>query len=118
MTIAVVLAFYLSKDYGLRGVIYPICIFFFINSIFMFFYYKKIFGFQITRFFIDTLFKPAIFILPFALFVKYLIQYLLMDSWSSFVIASLVYIMFYFLLVYFLVMKKEEKSMFKNLIQN
>jgi len=118
MTIAVVLAFYLSKDYGLRGVIYPICIVFFINSIFMFFYYKKIFGFQIARFFIDTLLKPAIFILPLVLFVKYLTQYFLVDNWSSFILVLLVYSILYFLLIYFLVMRKEEKSIFQDLIKN
>lgn len=82
----------------------------------MSFYYKKIFGFQILRFIIQTLFKPLLFVFPVVILFTYLNTFIYIQNWLSFIFSILLFITVYSVVMYFFVLNSTEKLILKNLI--
>ena len=58
LSVAVVLGFFLSKSYGMYGVLLPITTGLLINSLVMLYYFKKVFNLTVGIFLKDTFLKP------------------------------------------------------------
>jgi O-antigen/teichoic acid export membrane protein len=116
MFTGVIAGFFLSKIYGLIGMIIPIVLALFINTIITNFYFIKVFQFKVILFFKDSFFSQlvAIGILCFIFFqLKKLIE---IDNWLRLLICIIIFSVIYIPFYYFLLLDKSEKEIIKNLL--
>jgi O-antigen/teichoic acid export membrane protein len=111
MVLAVIVAYILSKEYGLYGVLLPIAVGFFINAIISNVLFVKVFDFQIVSFYKETFLIQIIFAVLLIVFSVLIKNNLVIDSWLSFLIAGSIYTALYVTLYVFLVFTKEEKNL-------
>lgn len=109
--VAVIIGFFLSRSYGMFGMIIPLVSAMAINSILMNFYYKKIFDFRVSYFFRNTMLKifPVYGLLVFICYqiVKFEISY----SWFHLISSAFLYTLLYVFVSYFMLMNQYEKSL-------
>ena len=118
VSIAILFSYYFSETNGVYGVIIPLVIAMFINSIVMTFYYKKIFGFKIIFFLKNTMAKPLI-VNSFLTVITYLIlKQTIIDSWFMFGIYTLIFGIIQVTLSYTILMNNYEKSLILNLLKS
>jgi O-antigen/teichoic acid export membrane protein len=117
VSIAVVIGFFLSKDYGMYGLILPLIIAMFLNNILMNFYYKKIFNFQIGYFFKNTLLKPLLVFIPLTLLTYFLLDQFVITNWMLFLISTFIFGFLTLIISYFTIMNDYEKKIINNIIK-
>ena len=117
VTVASVVSFFVTKKYGIYGAILPLIFTVGLNSIVMNFYYKKIFDFRILFFFKKALLKSIIIYSVFCLFLYYIIDKFLIDSWLMLFIGIAIYSILYIITTFFILMDKSEKSLIINRIR-
>lgn len=110
LSISVFIGYFASIQYGMYGVIIPICSAVFINSILMSFYYKKIFGFQIIHFFKMVLFKPLLLIIALCFSSSYILKYFAISSWIQLIVGIVVFSIAYISFSYFFTLNSTSKS--------
>lgn len=112
MSIAVAFSFFFATDYGMYGVLIPIAVSMFINTIFNNILFIRHFQFKIIDFYKKTFLYQTLFTSIFVIIGYFIKDMVTLNSWVSFsAIGSsfiLVYVVFYYLLLF----SKEEKSFF------
>jgi len=110
---AVIAGYFLSPEYGIFGVIYPLTAALILNSVVMNFYFIKIFEFEFVHFVKQTIFKQVLIYGLLAFTSFHILRHLTMNSWLSLCIFAGVYSLIYLLFSWFLVMNDYEKSFLK-----
>jgi len=111
LSVGIMFGFFLSKEYGLDGMTYPLVTAVFMNSIAMLLYYRKVFGLQITLFLKQVFFKQVIAVISMVAIGKYVIRYMHMDTWPTLASAMVSFGIIYLMIGYFLLLKKDERSL-------
>jgi O-antigen/teichoic acid export membrane protein len=107
----VVVGFFLSKTYGVIGMIIPIVSALLVNSVAMNFYFVSVFKFEITFFYREVFVSPilAIGLLSFVfLQIKSKVNF---NNWTTVFVGIVIYTALYFLLSYFVLLDKNEKTL-------
>ena len=109
--LAVIIGYFLSKSYGMLGMVIPLFGAVALNSIIMNFYYKKIFDFRVSYFFKKTMFKlfPIYALLVFICY--HLVNFSIEYSWLHLLVCAILYTICYVLVTYFLLMNTYEKTL-------
>lgn len=110
LTISVAFGFFLSKKYGMYGMITPLVIATFINSIITTWYYKKIFGLNIYQFFKEVFVKPTLLLSILLVIGSFILQNFQLDSWLLLSYGVVLFVLIYLALSYFFVLDKSTKA--------
>ncbi len=111
LSVAVVLGFFLSKSYGMYGVLLPITTGLLINSLVMLYYFKKVFKLTVGIFLKDTFLKPILVNIGLVVLVFWLLQeFVVIATWFALLIGISSYVSCYLLLAYLFILSKEEKK--------
>jgi O-antigen/teichoic acid export membrane protein len=108
---AVLIGFFLTKEYGIYGIIIPMSIAMALNNIIMNFYYRKIFDFQILYFVRATLLKPIIIYGSLCALSYFVLESFQISSWINLIVAILLYSIVFIATTYLLLMNTYEKSL-------
>jgi O-antigen/teichoic acid export membrane protein len=111
LPIAAFVGFFLSKNYGMNGMIYPLAVAMIINSFIMNFYYQKIFGFKIARFFKEVLFRQTLMILILTGIGIYFINKFVLYTWWDLARGVSIFSIVYLVINYLFVLDKETKTL-------
>lgn len=114
---AVVLGYYLSKLYGVKGMILPLFVAMILNSIIMSFYFVKIFDFKIVYFLKMVLTKPLIIFGSLSLVIYLGLKEITVDTWFLFILCCTAYALVFLVLLYFLLMNSREKYFIKTIFK-
>ncbi|MGZ2371879.1 oligosaccharide flippase family protein [Ancylomarina sp. YFZ004] len=109
-SIAVLLGYFLSTDYGFYGILIPIAVAMFINTIINNVLFVIYFKFQIVTFYKKTFLFQIVYTLVFVGVGVLFKTNLVIDSWFKFVVAGGSYSILYVLFYSILLLTKEEKS--------
>lgn len=101
----------LAKSYGALGMIWGTIIGWLIVQNVMNFYYHKVIGLNVIRFFKELTNKTIIAIV-IAVSLGFIINYILGDSWLSFIMKSIIYSIIYITLLYKIGFIEFEKELF------
>ncbi|WP_341214646.1 oligosaccharide flippase family protein [uncultured Wocania sp.] len=115
--IGTIIGGFLSKKFGAIGMISGIVLGWFIVQNIMNYYYHKVLGINILRFF-KELFNKTLLIFVLILGIGYLISYLPGDSWLNFFLKAIMYSVVYFALMYYKGSIEFEKLLFNKSIGN
>jgi O-antigen/teichoic acid export membrane protein len=107
--IAVFIGYFLSKKYGIYGIIYPLVTTTVINILIMNFYYHKIFGFKIAQFFKEVLFKQTLMILILIIIGIYLMNKFVIYTWWDLAFGASFFSIIYLVLNYLFVLDEDTK---------
>lgn len=110
LSLGVVTAYFLSHDYGLFGVLYPIVFFIFLNSMIMLWYYKRVFGLMVLPFLKEVLLKPVLNLLFLVFIANFASKSQETTSWMGLVIKIGLFCAGYLATNYIFVLNKTEKS--------
>ncbi len=113
ISLAIIIGFFLSKSYGIMGVIIPLGIAIFLNSLIMNIYYKIVFSFKPIMFFKNALLKLFLFHTALTLLFFYFKSFFIVDSWIVLALCIVSYFVFYVFITYFFLMNSSEKDMLK-----
>ncbi|HMR17126.1 MAG TPA: polysaccharide biosynthesis C-terminal domain-containing protein, partial [Mariniflexile sp.] len=116
MVLGAILGAILAKWYGALGMITGTTIGWLIVQNAMNFYYHKIIGLNILRFF-KELFHKTIVAMVLIIIIGYLINFIPGTGWINFIIKSIGYSVIYALLMYKLGIIEFEKELFKSTMQ-
>lgn len=116
MSLAIVVGYYSSKEYGMYGIIIPIAVGMSVNTIINNVLFVKFFKFEITSFFKKSYLYQIVFTVVFIILSISIKNNFIVDSWFKFLIAGFAYSMLYVILYAFLLLTKEEKSILLNKI--
>lgn len=111
--LGVILGAFLGKSFGALGMISGTVIGWLIVQNVMNFYYHKVIGLNIFRFFKELLNKTILTVL-LVFVIGYLINYIPGSGWLNFILKSISYSMVYAILMYLMGMIDFEKQLFKN----
>ncbi len=109
--IGVISGFFLSKTYGVSGMIIPVVFAYLVNSIFVNIYYVKVFEFKILIFFKEVYFSQILVIGLFSFLFFQIKSKFDFDNWAMIVFGITIYTILYFPLFYFLLFNKSEKAL-------
>lgn len=116
MIFAIIVGIYMSKEYGMYGIIFPFAIVIIFNTIINNILFVKFFDFQIGTFYKKTFLYQIIFTVAFII-ISILIKNLFnVHSWIEFFIAGSIYCLSFVLLFVLLLLTKEEKFFLLNKI--
>ncbi|MFN3021597.1 lipopolysaccharide biosynthesis protein [Chryseobacterium sp. TY3] len=110
LTISVALGFFLSKKYGMYGMIIPLVIAMFINSIITTWYYRKVFGLNIYQFFKEVFVMPTLLLAILLIIGSFILQNFQLDSWLLLSCGVVLFVLIYLALSYFFVLDKSTKA--------
>nr|WP_321451505.1 oligosaccharide flippase family protein [uncultured Carboxylicivirga sp.] len=111
ITMGVIIGFFLSKEYGIKGMIYPLTAAMFINVIITNLYFRHVFGFKLLLFYSRVYFKQILVLLVLIGSVRFLIGYInIVFTWIGLGLSVFVYATIYSLIFYFFLMNKDEKA--------
>lgn len=111
MTVAVLVGAYLTEYLGIYGILIPIAMAMFVNTIINNVLFIIAFKFHVRRFFIDVFFFQIVFS-GFVLLIGILIKrYIQIDSWLEFLVSGSVFLFVYVMLFYLLILKSDEKQL-------
>lgn len=114
MFVGVIAGFFLSKNYGLIGMIIPIVAALFINTIITNFYFIKVFQFQVILFFKDSFLSQLVLIGLLCLVSYKFTKLVELDNWFNLMVCIIIFSLIYFPYYYFLLLNKSEKSIINN----
>jgi hypothetical protein len=109
MLIGVFFGIILGKHYGIYGVILPIVLASFINTIINNILYVSVFDFKIVRFYKNTFLFQTIYASIIVMLFLLFKNCFLIDNWFKFILSGIVFSGFYLLFYYILLFNKEEK---------
>lgn len=112
LPIATILGFFLSKHFGMMGMIYPLVAAMLINTVIINFYYKKIFGFNIYRFLNEVLFKQVLSILILIFIGNYLREKFNVHTWTELIIGISIFTFSYLMVNYMFILDEQTKGLF------
>jgi O-antigen/teichoic acid export membrane protein len=113
LTLGSFIGYFLSKKYGMYGMLIPLTFAIVVNNILLIRYFKKIFLFNIQLFFKKVFLKP-IFINSLLIFISYIVfNYIKPDGWFGLVSSSIIYFIIYVYINYFFVLNDKEKMLIK-----
>ena len=112
MSLSVGMGFFLSKQYGIKGIIIPMVIAMAFISVVMNFYYRKVFNFQISHFFKYALLKPIAVYTILCGLSYFILGNFLIDSWFKLITSIVLYSILFIITTYWLLMNAYEKSLF------
>jgi O-antigen/teichoic acid export membrane protein len=104
------IGFFLVPLYSIQGIIYPLFAALIINSITMAWYYMRIFGFRILLFLDSVILKvvaPTIVLVGFCFYLKIVNP---IESWLDLILHVVLYSTLYLIILYLLVLSREEKN--------
>ncbi len=111
MLVAIGFSYFLGRNFGIYGVILPIVIGMFVNSIVNNILYVKFFDFNILKFYKKTFLFQTLYTLFFLIIFLFFKNFYIIDTWfkflSSAIIYSILFLSFYILLLF----NKEEKRL-------
>lgn len=113
MAIGAAFGGFLAHSHGALGMITGSVAGWLIVQNVMNFYYHKVIGLNILRFFKELL-RKTIIAIPLAILVGYLINFIPGNSWWNFLIKSICYSLSYGILIYTIGMIEFEKKLFKD----
>lgn len=116
MIFAIALSYFMSREYGIYGIIAPIALVIFINTIINNYLFVKFFEFHIGVFFKKTFLYQVVFTVVFVVLSLLIKNSFIVDSWFKLFIVGLIYSSLYVILYAFLLLTKEEKSFLLNKI--
>lgn len=108
--IGVIIGFYLSRQYGIIGMILPLTISMIINSIIINIYFVRVFGFKWRLFYSRSFFWQTLVVgilVTLTMIIKTNIE---INKWSSFAIYGFTYSIIYLAIYYLILFNKEEKK--------
>lgn len=111
MLIAISFSYFLGKQYGMFGVILPIVIGMFLNTIINNILYVKFFDFEIIKFYQKTFLFQIIYTLVFIITFVFFKKYFLIDTWFKFAVSAIIYSFLFLVLYILLLFNKEEKEL-------
>ncbi len=112
VSIAVVFSIYLAPKYNFDGVIYPLFCAMILNTIFMNWYYHRIFKFNFIDFFKKTILHPILIgVIPCVLLFLLIRTYWQINSWFDFLFQTGLFVSIYFASMFFLVLNSDEKKL-------
>ncbi len=112
--IGVLIGFYLSKYFGLMGMITPLAGAMFMNAIITQLYFRKIFGFNILLFYSKVYCKQTFFILILIIGAMKFKEIIQIDSWIVLGVIISSYAIVYSVIFYLILMDKSERKMINN----
>ena len=113
---AVIIGFFLSKDYGIFGIAIPLISAMGINSIIMNFYYKKIFDFKILFFFSKAVIIPFGIFLVLTTVTYFLLKYVEIQNWFTLLLGIVIYTFISLTAVFFIAMNDYEKNLIAGIL--
>ena len=116
MLIAVIIGFFISKYYGIIGMISCLVVAKAINVIVINVYYKYVFEFRILHFFKKTYIRQLLILGGFTYMYYLAIKSIDIGSWEMLIFNIVVYVILFVLLSYIFVFTKQEKEMIKRSI--
>ncbi len=117
VSIAVVIGYYFSQSYGVKGMMLPLFFAMIFNSIIMNFYFVKIFDFKFIYFVRTVIVKPLLVFVPLTLLGYWGLKYINIDSWFRFASLGILYAIVFLTLTYSLLMNNYEKSFIKTIFK-
>jgi O-antigen/teichoic acid export membrane protein len=111
LSIGIICGYILSVDYGMYGMIYPLVIAIFINSIVMLWYFKKVFQFKIGLFLKNVFLKASLNLAIVVIVCKYFMQIVVIKNWFYLLLFMTCFIFLYIITVHIFVLNKEEKKL-------
>lgn len=112
LIIASILAYFLSPNYGIKGILIPFSLAIIANSLILFVYYKKYFSLYFSIFIRQTLLKPLVVNLLYILFWIVGLQWFNMNSWLHLILLGSLFLGLYVVINKIWVMKEEERAYF------
>lgn len=113
LSIGVLVGYFLSVQYGIYGMIYPLVMAIFINSVVMLLYFKKIFDLEIGRFLKEVFLRSVLNILILIILFKLILEKIQIENWYTLGLYVSIFTLLYLASVYWIVLKKEEKTLFR-----
>ncbi|MEC4050879.1 oligosaccharide flippase family protein [Flavobacterium sp. SUN046] len=111
VSIAAGISFFITKQYGIYGAILPLVFTVSLNNLIMNLYYKKIFEFEIGKFFKNAIMKSLIVYGIVSLALAYLLSLFQISTWLMLFLVIAAYAVIYLLITFFLLMNKSEKEL-------
>jgi O-antigen/teichoic acid export membrane protein len=113
LSLSSIVGYFLSKRYGMYGMLIPITVAILINNILLIRYYKKIFSFNIILFFKEV-FVKSFFVNGILIFTSYIVYNNIEPaSWFGLVLSSIIYFILYISVNYIFVLNDKEKILIK-----
>jgi hypothetical protein len=110
MSLAIVVGYYSSKEFGMYGIIIPITLAMFTSTIINNVLFVKFFQFDIISFYKESFLYQIVFTAVFMSLSILVKNNFIVDDWFKFLITGFAYSMLYVLLYALLLLTKEEKS--------
>jgi O-antigen/teichoic acid export membrane protein len=111
MFTAIVFSYFFGKQYGIYGVLVPIVIGMFVNTIINNVMFVKFFDFNIMKFYKKTFLYQTLYTLVFLSVFVFFKKYFVIDSWFKFVSFAIIYSLLFLSFYIGLLFNKEEKSL-------
>lgn len=111
MSIAIGFSYFLGKEYGIFGVLLPIVIGMFVNTIINNILFVKFFDFNIIKFYKKTFMFQTLYTLVILAVFVFLKKYLVIDTWFKFVFSAIIYSVLFLSFYIMLLFNKEEKGL-------
>lgn len=118
ISIATIVGYFLVPKYSIEGIIYPLFTALIINSFIMSIYYRKIFEFKILSFFYNVILKIVLPIAPLLFLFNFVKKKIPIIGWLDLIIYIVSFCVAYILVVYVLIMNKEEKNLLQVKLKN
>ena len=115
---AAIVGIFLVPKYSIEGIIYPLFVALIINSLIMSIYYRKIFGFKIFSFFYNVILKIILPIAPLLFLFMFVKKKSSITGWLDLIIYVVGFCLAYALVIYMLIMNKEEKNILQIKLKN
>lgn len=112
ITASLLFSYYFSNKFSIYGVVIPLAIAIFINSIILNIYYNKVFGLENKRFFVTVFYKPLLVVSILTAIVSFFIKSLKVDSWIVLITLIVFYSLFFIVAIY-LIMNEQERRHIK-----
>lgn len=115
VSVAAILAYFLSPLYGLKAVYLPILGAMLIDALFLNLYYVKVFDFNVLIFLKRTILHFGFWISILVIVCNIFLYYLSLTSWVHLLTAIAIYGTLYIVLVYRIVLNEDEKNTLKKI---
>lgn len=112
LLIGVSIGYFLSKTYGMYGMIYPIVLSVILYNVIMSFYYVRIFDFHIQRFFREVFFKQTVITSILTFSVAYVLKDVIISTWVELFVGVSLFGITYLIVNYFFVLDETTKTLF------
>ena len=109
ITASLLFSYYFSNKFSIYGVVIPLAIAIFINSIILNIYYNKVFGLENKRFFVSVFYKPLLVVSILTAIVSFFIKSLKVDCWIVLITLIVFYSLFFIVAIYLIMNEQERK---------